>query len=84
MTAFAHVVSTEAEVDGHRTAEDALPLDVLGAMFWASSLTCSEDLHLTVLAKQIFLVCLFFEIQILLAINHASKVWFGTFVALIE
>ena len=84
MTPLAHVVCSKAEVNRHAAAENALPAYVLGSMLFAHSVSSAIRLQLTVFAEKIFLSGGFFEAHLGLAVNHAAKVRFTAFVALIE
>ena len=84
VASLAEIVSSIAEVNRNTAAEHALPIDMLGAMFFASLLARSQSLQLAIFAQQIFLRCRLLYALLYLAIDHASEVGFGTIVALVE
>lgn len=84
MASLAEVMRAEAVEEGHVAAEHALPVDLLTTMLLAVILTCTVSLHLALLAAKVLFFGVLFDTLLHLAINHATKVWLLTVMALVE
>ena len=84
MASFAEIGSPKAEEKRHWAAKVALPIDLRFAMDFTVSCACSIGFELAVFADEAVFLSAFLDALLLLAINHATKVRFLAFKALIE